>query len=92
MATASTTYPKISRKLWFLVRDRLKKAIPSAITPTFVISISAMAEGSARSNVIGPLRELGPTNRQNSLNDGVMMMITKLCAVKSKKMSIRLTW
>lgn len=59
MATASVTYPKISKKSWFLVRDRLKKSIPSAITPTIVTSFAPMEESSARSNVINPLRELG---------------------------------
>lgn len=55
----SKTYPKISRKLWWLLRDRLVKSIPSAVTPTFVTSLAQMAESSARSNVIAPLRELG---------------------------------
>lgn len=59
MAATAVTYPKISKKSWFLVRDRLKKSLPSAITPTLVISLSHMEEGSARSNVINPLRELG---------------------------------
>lgn len=55
----SKTYPKISRKLWWLLRDRLVKSIPSVVTTTFVTSLAQMAEGSARSNVIAPLRELG---------------------------------
>lgn len=70
MATSTTTYPKISRKLWFLLRDRLKKAIPSEVSPTFVLSVSTMAEASARSNVISPLRDLGlldDTNKPTSL-------------------------
>lgn len=69
MATASTTYPKISKKLWFLVRDRLKQSIPSAITPTLVISLSPMEEASARSNVLGPLRELGLIDDKNKPTD-----------------------
>jgi hypothetical protein len=58
MAKTPTTYPKISRKLWFLVRNKLKQSIPSVISPTLVMSLSQMKEGSARSNVINPLREL----------------------------------
>lgn len=65
MATIATTYPKISRKSWFLLRDRLKQSIPSAITPTLIISLSHMEEGSARSNVISPLRELGLIDDDN---------------------------
>jgi len=65
MAVASVTYPKISKKLWFLVRDRFKQSIPTAVTPTLVISLSQMEEGSARSNVISPLRDLGLLDENN---------------------------
>lgn len=61
----SKTYPKISRKLWWLLRDRLVKSIPSVVTPTFVTSLAQMTEGSARSNVIAPLRELGLLDADN---------------------------
>lgn len=64
MATAAT-YPKISKKLWWLLRDRLKKSVPSAVTPTYVISLSPMADASARSNVISPLRDLGLIDQDN---------------------------
>jgi hypothetical protein len=53
------TYPKISRKMWFLVRERLKKSLPTSISPTLITSLSSMTEGSAKSNVIAPMRELG---------------------------------
>lgn len=59
MATEPKTYPKISRKSWWLLRERFKKSIPSAVTPTMVSSLSPMADASARANVIAPLRELG---------------------------------
>lgn len=65
MATAATTYPKISRKIWWLLRERFKKTIPSVVSPTFVTSISSMADASARSNVIAPLRELGLLDEEN---------------------------
>jgi Family of unknown function (DUF5343) len=59
MATKEpTTYPKISRKLWWLLRDRLKKSIPTVVTPTFIQSMAQMTEASARSNVLSPLRDL----------------------------------
>ena len=64
MATAAT-YPKISRKLWWLLRDRFKKTLPSVVTPTLVTSLAPMADGSARSNVISPLRELGLLDDDN---------------------------
>lgn len=59
MATSPQTYPKISRRNWWLLRERFKKSLPSAVTPTFVNSVSEMADASARANVILPLRELG---------------------------------
>lgn len=62
---AAVTYPKISRKVWWLLRERFKKTIPSVVTPTLVSSISPMADGSARSNVISPLRELGLLDESN---------------------------
>lgn len=65
MATETRTYPKISRKSWFLVRDRLKKSIPTAITPTLITSLSHMEDASARSNVINPLRELKLVDEEN---------------------------
>src|ERR1017187_6776416 len=60
MATEkSKTYPKISRKMWSLLRERFKQAQPSTVTPTFITSVSPMTEGSAKSNVLSPLRTFG---------------------------------
>jgi len=59
MATKeSKTFPKISRKLWWLLRARLNKSIPSVVSATFVQSVSQMTVESARSNVLSPLRDL----------------------------------
>lgn len=68
MATAAT-YPKISKKLWWLLRDRFKKSVPSVVTPTLVTSLSHMADASARSNVISPLRDLGLLDEDNKPTD-----------------------
>jgi hypothetical protein len=54
-----TTYPRISKKLWWLLREKFKKAIPTTVSPTLIISLSTMQEQSAKDNVIAPLRELG---------------------------------
>lgn len=64
MATVAT-YPKISKKIWWLLRDRLKKSVPSVVTPIWVTSLSPMADASARSNVISPLRDLGLLDEDN---------------------------
>lgn len=62
---APVTYPKISKKLWWLVRDRFKKSVPTELTTTLITSLSPMADGSARSNVISPLRDLGILDEDN---------------------------
>lgn len=64
MAIAET-YPKISKKIWWLLRDRFKKSVPTVVTPTLVTSLSPMADASARSNVISPLRDLGLLDADN---------------------------
>jgi len=68
MATA-VTYPKISKKLWWLLRSRFKKTIPTVVTPTFVNSLAPMTDASARANVISPLRELGLLGEDNKPTD-----------------------
>lgn len=59
MAEERKTYPKLPRKIWWLLRDRLKQSLPTTVTPTIIQSLSDMNEGSAKSNVLAPLRELG---------------------------------
>lgn len=66
---AGETFPKISRKIWWLLRDRLKKTVPSAITPTIISSLSEMTEASAKANVIAPLRQLGLIDENNKPTD-----------------------
>lgn len=68
MATTET-YPKISRKIWWLLRDRFKKSVPSVVTPTLITSLAPMKDVSARSNVISPLRDLGLLDDENKPTD-----------------------
>lgn len=68
MAT-SAIYPKIGRKIWALLRDRFKKSLPSAVTPTFIGSLASMTDDSARANVISPLRQLGLLDEANKPTD-----------------------
>jgi len=65
----TATYPKISRKLWWLLRERFKKSIPSMVTPTLVTSLAKMTDASARSNVMSPLRDLGLLDQDNKPTD-----------------------
>lgn len=59
------TYPKISRKMWWLLRTRFMKSIPTVLTPTLVDTLSTMSDSSARSNVLAPMRELGLIDADN---------------------------
>ncbi|ABE43469.1 hypothetical protein [Polaromonas sp. JS666] len=59
MATdKANSYPKIGRKIWFLLRARFAKTLPSSVGPEYIISTSDMTEASARSNVLNPFRDL----------------------------------
>lgn len=66
---AKTTYPKISRRNWTLLRNRMKQSIPSTVSTTLITSVSPMTEDSARSNVQTPLRELGLIDSNNKPSD-----------------------
>lgn len=57
--TTTTTYPMISRKIWWLLRERFKTTIPTSVSPIFISSVVHMEESSAKANVIAPLRVFG---------------------------------
>lgn len=53
------TYPKIAQANWFGLREKLKQRVPGEISPSYVASAMGMAVGSARANVVSPLKVLG---------------------------------
>lgn len=61
----ATTYPKIGKRIWLLLRARFAKTMPTVVGPDYVISTSDMTDASARSNVLGPLRDLGILDKDN---------------------------
>ncbi|MDM0074430.1 DUF5343 domain-containing protein [Variovorax sp. J2P1-59] len=65
----ATTYPKISKRIWVLLRARFAKAMPTAVGPDYVTSTSDMTDASARSNVLSPLRDLGILDKDNKPTD-----------------------
>lgn len=69
MATEGKSYPKLSRKLWWGVRARFMKSLPSTVTPALISSISDMSDSSARSNVLAPLRMMGLVEDDGSPTD-----------------------
>lgn len=52
-------YPKIAKSNWFGLRDKLKQRVPTELSASYVASAMSMAESSARSNVVNPLKALG---------------------------------
>lgn len=63
------TYPKIARKIWWLLRNRLKQSMPTTISSTLVASVSEMTDASARANVLSPLREMGLIDENGKPSD-----------------------
>lgn len=62
-------FPKIAKANWFGLRDKLKQRVPTELSPSYVASAMKMAEGSARSNVVAPLKALGIINEDNKPSD-----------------------
>lgn len=55
----SNSYPMISEKAWWTLRDKFVSSIPSTMTPSYVMNILSMSsEHSAVSNVITPFKKL----------------------------------
>ena len=60
------SFPMLSEKNWWIIREKFKASIPSAVTPTYVKSLLSMAnDNSANSNVISPLKRLGLIDEDN---------------------------
>jgi hypothetical protein len=54
-----TSYPKIPRSNWFLLRDKFKQRTPERVSPSYLASALGMGEDSAKANIIAPLRAFG---------------------------------
>lgn len=54
------TYPMISEKNWWDLRNQFKKTIPSSVNPSYVKSLLGFnSDESAKNNIILPLKQLG---------------------------------
>jgi hypothetical protein len=62
-------YPKIAQANWFGLRDKLKQRVPGEISASYVASAMSMAEGSARANVVSPLKALGMIGKDSKPTD-----------------------
>lgn len=62
-------YPKIAQANWFGLRDKLKQRVPGEIGSSYVASAMGMAENSASSNVVSPLKALGIISEDSKPTD-----------------------
>ena len=54
------TYPMISEKNWWDLRNQFKKTIPANVNPSYVKSLLGFnSDDSARNNIILPLKQIG---------------------------------
>lgn len=62
----NSSYPMISEKNWWAIREKFKASIPTTVSATYIKSLLSMAnENSANSNVITPLKRIGLIDEEN---------------------------
>lgn len=60
------TYPMLSEKSWWILRERFKASIPTSFSSTFVKSLlSLSSDASANNNIIVPMKRLGLIDDDN---------------------------
>ena len=66
MAEQNNSFPTISEKNWWTIRERFKSSLPSVVSTTYIKSLLSMAnDNSANSNVISPLKRIGLIDDEN---------------------------
>jgi hypothetical protein len=73
MVQEKNSYPMLSVTVWHKLRQQFKKKIPSAITNSYLASILGISEGSARTNVVAPLKLLGFIEEGNKANTDLIV-------------------
>lgn len=67
---AEQTYPSISEKNWWTIRDKFKSSLPATVSATYIKTLLTLSsEDSAKSNVIVPLKRLGLIDENNKPTD-----------------------
>jgi len=61
-----STYPMMSEKNWWLLRDRFKASMPAAVSANYIKSLLTLSSDvSANNNVMVPMRRLGLLDDEN---------------------------
>lgn len=61
------SYPRLSTKAWWTIRQRFQQSLPSAVTPGYLATLFNCAEASASSNYLRPLKMLGLVNDEGKV-------------------------
>ncbi len=62
----SISYPMISEKNWWTIREKFKSTIPSVVSPTYIKTLLTLSsDASANSNVITPMKRIGLIDEEN---------------------------
>ena len=66
MAEQNNSFPSISEKNWWTLRDKFKASIPANVSANYIKTLLSMAnDNSANSNVISPLKRMGLVDDDN---------------------------
>ncbi len=66
MAEQNNTYPMISEKTWWTIREKFKASVPSTVSCNYVKTLLTLSsDNSANSNVITPLKRIGLIDDEN---------------------------
>ena len=66
MADQNNTFPMISEKTWWTIREKFQATVPSVVSTTYVKSLLSLgSDNSAISNVISPLKRMGLIDNEN---------------------------
>lgn len=61
-----STYPSISEKTWWTIRDKFKSSLPATVSANYIKTLLTLSsEDSAKSNVIVPMKRLGLVDENN---------------------------
>jgi hypothetical protein len=63
------SYPRLSAKAWWVIRQRFQKSVPSAVSPGYLATLFNCAEASASSNYLRPLKIMGLVSEDNKVTD-----------------------
>lgn len=73
MSEEKKSYPMLSVRVWHQLRQQFKKKIPSSITSSYLASILGIAETSARTNILAPLKIMGFILDDNKANTDLIV-------------------